>query len=509
MTDVTTKQNYGTRDSALRSVLRVAVRRRVPVILALVLVPLVSVALSLSRTDQFTATASLLFRDPQLDQALFGSTFLAGSRDPDREAATNVRLVSLKAVSRLASKKLNGEVSADLLQREVKVTADGRSDLATVAVTDPSPIRAARIANAFATQYIDFRRKADRAKIEDASRLIQRELSQLTAAQRAAPQGQTLRRRSDEVRILASLQTGNAELVQAADVPEARSSPNPLRAGILGVFLGVLLAAITVAVVERLDRRLRDEREVEELFGRPRIGSVPMTKRTGGFESSEAFRILRFNLRYFGGTDSLKIIVVTSGAPGEGKSTTALGVALSAAEGGARVLLVEADLRRPSLRATHLVDAEVVSSGDGLSQILSGQAGADRAPSVVDVAVSESSVARLYVVFAGPTPPNPGQLLDSPEMIAFLESARQAYDLVVVDTPPLLSVADAIPIVKDADGVIVVARLNVSRRDAMSALRGQLEAIDAAVLGVVLNGEKPKGGYSYQYGYGVKAEQSA
>lgn len=490
------------------------IRRRWLVILICVSVaPLSALGFSLSQEKQYAASASLLFRDPGLDQKVFGSTVLEPSTDPVRESATNVRLVSLEVVAARTARELRGNLSPGEISAKVDVAAEGQADVISVTAEDPSRSFAARLANEFAEQYIAFRRGADRAKVREAQQLVQRQLANLLPQAQSGPEGRSLQERVEELGILAALQTGNAELVQRAQPPTSASSPKTRRNVILGAVAGLLLALGLALLLERLDRRLRDSREIEQTFRRPILGAIPTSNvlaKTGASRDralppneEEAFRLLRANLRYFNVDRPIKSVLVTSAAPGDGKSTVSWNLASAVAGVGQRVLLIEADLRQPSLAA---------SGGDlrpepGLSAVLAGANGIEDV--IQQVAVpqpTEGAPAQtMGVVVAGALPPNPVDLIESDRMRDLLVTACADYDLVILDTPPTSVVSDAIPLVRQVDGVIVVGRLGRSRRESMLHLRDQLENLDAPTLGVVVNGFRIEtGAYGYGYGYGSK-----
>jgi capsular exopolysaccharide synthesis family protein len=257
---------------------------------------------------------------------------------------------------------------------------------------------------------------------------------------------------------------------------------------------------------------VRDPKEIEEMFGRPILGAIPQTR---GLElpeagpavldppAAEAFRMLRANLRYFNIDRDVQSVLVTSAAPADGKTTVAWNLATTAAGAGESVLLVEADLRHPRL-ASRLG----LLGSPGLSTVLAGQAELDEVVQEMPVGdrAGGGGVRTLEVVLAGPLPPNPSDLLESDRMRQVLAAAERRYDLVVVDTPPTSIVSDAIPIIEQVGGVIVVGRLAKTTREGAMHLRNQLRNLDAQVLGVVVNGigSEPGGydGYGYAYGYG-------
>ena len=495
--------------SLLEAIFSVLRRRRLIILLCLVLVPAAALALSLTREKEYTAGASLLFRDSQLGQTLFGSSYLAPSSDPTRAAATNLTLVSLDVVGDRTSQALGGRPTPDAIDRKVTVSAEGQSDVVKVTATDPSPAFAARLANTFAEQYIAFRRAADRKSIREAQDLVQQQIAALPAG--ATGRAASLRRRGEQLAILAALQTGNAELVQPADPPSSPSSPKPVRNTVAGLLLGVLLGLLLALLAERVDRRIRDTEEIERIFARPIVGLVPQSRALGVREAdplalppeeAEAFRMLRANLRYFNVNEELRSLLVVSAAPGDGKSTIALNLAATVAESGARALLIEADLRRPQL--AHRLGLGPVA---GLSSVVTGQVEFDDAVRRMSVMRGDAPAGReLEVLVAGPVPPNPTGLLESDRMAALIRAAEQEYDLVVIDTPPTTIVSDAIPLVTRVGSILVITRLAHTSRDAASNLQRQMDHLGARTLGVVVNAAKRGGGGYYGgYTYGPQA----
>ena len=494
------------RRGELDHVLRVLRSRRDLIVLCTLLVTLSALAFSLTQRKAYSATAELLFRDAQLDQKLFGSTSLPPSTDPSREAATNVNLVGLEAIAERTAASLGGQVTAGTVASEVSVKPAGQSNIVQVTAIDPSPVNAARVSNTYAQQFISFRRDADRAKIADAQRLVQKQLSELQArGQAGSAVGASLQNRADELGILASLQTGNAELVQPAHTPTSPSSPQTRRNTVLGFILGLLFGVAAALLLERLDRRIKDVAELGEIYGLPVLCDVPESQALSsgqaesvhGFAVAESFRMLRARLRYFNIDREIRSLIVTSVGPAEGKTTVAHNLAAATASAGAtRVLLLEADLRRPRLAAKLGLTAapglaEFLTRAVGLDEVIQRitlQEGGDRPDKTLDVIV------------AGINPPNPAELLESDKMADLLDRLAAIYDLVVIDTPPAGLIADVIPLMSLVGGIVIVSSVGKSSRDAAAHFKGHLDQLGAPVLGVIANRVKYRSGDGYYYG---------
>jgi capsular exopolysaccharide synthesis family protein len=457
------------------------------------------------KTKMYSATAALLFQDSNLDQKLFGNQVLS-STDPTREAATNQSLVELPTVARLVATQLG--IPASTVQSEVTVGSDSLSDVLTVQATAPSPKFAARLANAYVLQFIEFRRQADQSQLSAAQQLVSTQLAKIPSSQQNSATAQNLQKTKTELQLLDSLQTGNALQVQVARPPSSASSPTPTKDAFIGVVLGLLVGVGLVVLLERRDRRLKTMPEIEQLYGIPIIGTVPESSslRTRGGVGSpreqDAFRMMRAQLRYFDVDRDVKRVMVTSADSGEGKSLVSLNLARAA--GGAdnqRTLLIEADLRRPSLAGTLELNGVA-----GLAELLSQSR--DLASGLRELVVTPESVedyrvlSRFEILLAGAVPPNPVELLESQRMAELMELVGSMYDIVIIDTPPIGVVSDPIPLVHQVDGVLIIARLGRSRRDHAASLMKQLHGLNAHILGLVVNSfSSPGGGYSEYYGY--------
>jgi polysaccharide biosynthesis transport protein len=494
--------------SDLERLLRVLRRRRWLILLCVLAAAGSAVGFSVLQEKEYTAKALLLFRDPALDQRLFQSS-ATPSVDQAREAATNLRLVSVPRVADRTANRLNG-VTSKAVQAKVDVKSEGQSDIVAVTATDSSAEFAATLANTFAQQYIAIRRGADRSAIRRAQRLVQRRLDDLGGD---PANRRELQARADDLKILAALQTGKAELAQPATVPSSPTSPKPVRNGLLGGVIGLVLGLGLAFLIDRLDRRIKDVGELKETYGLPVLGAVPEIraprKSASGKNGAvtpgpewEAFRKLRARLRYFNVDRDIHSLLVMSAAPEEGKTTIASHLAIATAMSGqASVLLLEADLRMP-----RLAERYDLAPSPGLAEVLTHEIPASEVTQRMPVPRWSSGYAEVDVIVAGAAPPNPSELMESRKMSTLLADLGASYDLVIIDTPPGSLVSDATPLVQQVDGVIVVCWLHASRRDRALHLRNELESLKAPTLGLVVN--RAKTGLDGDYGYKHSFEES-
>jgi succinoglycan biosynthesis transport protein ExoP len=461
-----------------------------------------ALAFAKTRTKMYTATSALWFRDPGFDQKLFGSTYLPPATDPTTQQNTNVDLSSLPALYTLTAHALGSGITSARVQNELRAIPRGQSSIVDLVATDPNPQLASRIATTAGTQFVAFRQASDRAAIQRAIDAIHSDLAVGSTAASAGQQAQ-LRRLQDQLEVLSSLQTGDVELIQRATVPTSPSSPQVARDVAAGAVLGLLIGLAAVFARERFDQRIRTRGDLEALSDLPVLGDVPLTAR-GGLAPPpqlEAFRLLRAALRYLNVERDVMTVAVVSSIPGEGKTTVASGLAIAAASVGVDVLLIESDLRKPTL-AQRLG----IPSARGLSELLSGQAELGEAIVTAHVQPDDGAPVSFDCILSGAAPPSPAMLLEKPAMEEMLAAVRSQYQLVVIDTAPAGVVSDAIPLCSLVDGVLVVSALNISQRDTTLRVLAQLGHVDAPVLGIVNNrAVGPVGRYRDYYSYGERA----
>lgn len=395
-----------------------------------------------------------------------------GNRLSQDRVLSYMELIKGETLSQRVVDKLNLDISAKQLRENVSATSKLDTVLIKVTVLDKSPVRARDIANALSDEFVKMARELE------------------TPAPGANPDARVV-------------------VEQRASVPSSPVVPNKLRNIAAGLGLGLLLGIGLALLRMFLDNTVKDREKIEEITGVGLIGSIPLDKERRSnpaisFESensaiAEAFRKMRTNLQFLSVDDPPRVIVVTSSAPSEGKSTTAINLALSLAEAENSVVLVDGDLRRPTVsKYLDLVSAV------GFSTVLSGAA------PLSDV-LQDTKFPRLTVLAAGATPPNPSELLGSHAAKRTLEELRSRFDFVIVDSPPLLAVTDAAVLATNADGALVMTRFGETKREQLAHAVRSLRDAGANVLGAVFtlvptSGPGYYGSYRYNYSYYGESE---
>ena len=382
-------------------------------------------------------------------------------------------------------------------------------DIASVA---PNDLREARNTER------DLKVKLEEAKKEELRiAAIEREYAELVELQKQAKlQYEDVHKRLVETSMSVQVATNNIRVI---DPSVGAIQVRPRRLLVLGgsLVLAFLLALICAFLVENADIRIRSWSDLEERLGFKVLGVLPVIAREGKNNKpedmrnrdfymhlnpnsgvAESYRTLRTNLLFMGTDRPLHTLLVTSAAPSEGKSTVAINTAVSMAASGKRILLVEADMRRPRLaRSFHLEDDR------GLSTWLAvGGKG--------DEHIQASSVPGVDLLVCGPIPPNPAELLHSKRFEAVLAEMKANYDTVIFDSPPVLPVADSLSLANRLDGCVIVVRAGRTTRHMLRDCKRQLVAVRAPVLGAVLNHQEQskqtgyyRGKYGHGYGYGT------
>ncbi|HET7037839.1 MAG TPA: polysaccharide biosynthesis tyrosine autokinase [Thermomicrobiaceae bacterium] len=412
----------------------------------------------------------------------------------------------------------------------IAVSIPANTELMEIQATDAVPLRAQQVANAVSNlivQQLDAQwassGQSSTQILKPQIDLVQQELDQARAqldqlvknspsdtASMQALQDSIQLKTQTYTALLSQYQSAqNAEalhsnrltVIQAAMVPTAPSRPSKLLVLPLGALLGLLGGMALTFLLENFDTRLHSTREIETLAGVPVLGKIPQAADTHGAlypirsPQEEAFRRLRTNLLARETDAPLGSVLVTSSQPGEGKSTTVANLAMALAQSGRRVVVVDADLRKPTLHQMFKVSNVV-----GLSSVLMREA-------TLDDAIQFSMVPGIQVLASGPASNNPAELLGLRQMEDVLRELAGQFDLVLIDTPSLETVTDAALLSLIVGGVLLVVARGQARRESVLAALGELDNVQMAPLGVVVT--RGETSAPYRYGQQQSAETGA
>lgn len=410
-------------------------------------------------------------------------------------------------------------------------SAANQSQVISVTATGTDPDQVALVANTVVTEFQGYigdqtaervataRERIDNqiSVLEERRTQIDAEIGQLESSQNA--NSETTQRDIDDLRTersnitssLLDLQqqaltlegqvTASGVQIQKlndAQVPGAPFSPQPMRSLMLGLFVGALLGAGVVALLEFLDNTVKPEVDIQTLTGAPLLATVSQIAKLepGGRQvytmsqpqsaAAESMRLLRTNLEFASASDPIQAMTVSSSTPGEGKSTTAANLGVVMAQSGLATVVIDGDLRKPTQNRIFGVD-----NGAGLTTLLThpDQSWQDVAKKV--------ALPGLFLIPSGPIPPNPSDLLASDRFARLIERIKTEADLVIIDSPPVLSASDALAISRHTDGVVLVSYSGKTRTDALRHAAHSIHQGGIRLIGVVLNRQKGQHGASY------------
>ncbi len=443
----------------LRDYIRILRKSWVLIVLLTLVAVAAAAAYSIVQTPKYSATTRVFVSSQSADST---SELLQGSSFTQGRVKTYSSLVTTPIVLLPVIAKLGLSITAEQLAERVNGAAQLDTTLIEITVTDVDPVVAANIANA-------------------TSQSLTAVVEKIETTEGSVGSPVKLTR------------------VEDAIVASTPISPNiPLNI-VLGALVGLALAVGLAVLREVLDTRIRNERDIEQLTDTPIMGGIVFDPKAAErplivqvdprSPRAESFRTLRTNLQFLE-IDGARSFVVTSSIQGEGKTTTATNLAIAMADAGMRVLLVDADLRRP--KVSRYLDIE---GAVGLTDVLIGH-------STLGDTVQRWGRGSLFVLPAGQIPPNPSELLGSRAMQQLVATVEKEFDAVIFDSPPLLPVTDAAILAKRAGGVILVVAAGRVRKNQVGGAFAALQNVDARVSGVVLTMLPVKGPDAYGYTYG-------
>jgi capsular exopolysaccharide synthesis family protein len=436
-------------------------------VIGLLLGGTVGAATALLMTPTYTSATQLFVTTTD---ATSTAAAFQGSQFSQNRVRSYVQLLTSERLAEQVIEALELDMPPDRLQQKIEATVVPDTTVLDIVVTDVSPERARDLAAAIATEFTS---------------LVEEVEGTTTVA--AEPTQTSVTTVPVKVTVLDN-----------PEVPDSPSSPGLYQLVAIGVLIGLVVGCAAVYFRVRMDRSIRDPDVASDLAGAPVIGVITrdsqleaehVLERHSRSVTAENFRQMRTNLQFLNVDEPPRVIMVSSSVASEGKSTVAVNLAVSLAEGGHRVTIVEADLRRPRVtRYLGLVE------GAGLTSVLSGAADLDDV-----LQVHEDST--LSVLAAGSIPPNPSELLSSSQLGVLVEKLRARNDFVIFDTPPLLPVSDGRAVAVVTDGVLLSVRYGKTRREELERSAAMLTRVGGKVLGVILTIVPPSAGTANVYGY--------
>lgn len=486
------------------------------------------------KPKSYRASTEVYLGSSGVDQLITGTQ----STESERELANQARVLRSREVAARVAQRVGFKGDPEELLRVLQVTADPEADLLTLITVWPNPHGAANLANAFAQAFLDQRLAIRR---HDAEQVLQAARAAMADLERSPTRGDEraeLAARISQLEVLRSLRGGTAEQLDRARPAAAPSGPRPGRNAIFAFILSITFGILAAYGMERIDRRIRKIDEVTSIFDAPVLGTIPRAAEKLSYSSAtaiptslrESFRTLRTSLEMAGADTGT--LLVTSGVPGEGKSTIVRNLALAFVESGKEVVIVEADMRRPTAARWLSVPDE-----PGLAHVLMGDATLDEAlhwvlcdapPTPAGITITSHNGSApgnpsengsssdalvgsfpgcLFLLPGGSPAANPPTLLSTHGFQLLLVELAERFDLVLIDTPPLLPVSDAMPLLTEVIGTLVVSRVGSTTEDSAERVAELIGRVRGArVLGVVAN-DVPVG--AFRAGYGLSEYEPA
>jgi capsular exopolysaccharide synthesis family protein len=471
------------------------IRERWPLILGLtVLAVVIALVYVVTAPKRYRAEADILVTPVSgSETADAGLGLITTSNDPTQTVSTAARLISTNAVAQLTMAHLGLSGSSHALLQSVSAEPIAQSSLVAVQAERGSATGAARLANVFAKSAVELATITLHATIDAQLPSLERQLQSLPEAERTGPG--TLGERIATLRSLRSANDPTLRVASTATAPSSPSSPQKKLAIVAGLLGGLIVGLGAAFASQALDPRLRREEQLRELFRLPILTHVPRVERSGDGPlvpssltpaAAEAYRTLRATVAATVG-ESHRSVLITSSSEGEGKSTTALNYAVSLAVAGRRVILIEGDLRRPTLGRA--LGIGTVTAGVGA--VLINQVGME------DAIVTSDQYENLGFLLVERTAVSLVDRLSLPTARELVDEAKSLADYVVIDSPPLTEISDALPLAREVDAVLIVARLGTSRLNRLENLGEILDHGGVTPAGLVVVGRERVANSSY------------
>lgn len=460
----------------------------------------------------YEATSTILLKEKDMGASmLFGSLGSQLSAQPERSLQTQIKLLTIRPTLQKVIDKLKLNIEPIDLEQKIKIKPEGNANLLTVSVRDESAYKAQKIANVLVQEYLTSSRQTTtneltRARQEVGKKIKDTEDDIMTLARevekRSGKVPDDLRAKMDmasgiyvmlsekheQLRISEKLRTNEGILISPAIVPVEPVLPKPLQTAVLSLIGGLMVGIAFAFAADQLDNTIKTIEDAEDIYGLPVIGQIPhqdtLIRDTEKIAvigrpkslSAEAYRAIRTNIQYFNVEKHIKTIMITSSNPQEGKSISSVNMAAAFAQTGKNVILMNCDLRRPTVH-----EYLGVGNSVGLSNYLASYIDSP------DEIIKETKTQGLYMIASGPVPPNPSELLGSRKMEKLISELRDKFDYIILDSAPILAVTDATVLARFMDGVIIISDYTKTTKEHGQKIRSALEKTGVRLLGVILN----------------------
>jgi non-specific protein-tyrosine kinase len=476
-------------------------------VLASALAAGVAYLVSSQMSPVYQASTTVLIQEPSLRGTEYSALVTS-----ERLAQTYAQLMVKMPVLERVVETLGLELSPGSIRGMIQVSPVRDTQLIEVRVQDVDPVRAALIANALVSEFAKQNQERQAVRYQASKQSLEAQVArmeaqigqvtdQLVALGENGDEAEKVRLESlqaqyrqtfasllasyESVRLAEAQSISSLVPVETALPPGGPIGPKVMQNTMLAAVVGLMLGLGVIFMIEALDDTLRSPEEVSRQLGLPVLGVIARTKMEDELPIAisqprspvtEAFRSLRTNIQFASVDTPIHTLMVTSSSPSDGKSTVAVNLAAVMAQGERSVAVIDADLRRPRLhKLMH------VSNRRGVSDLFIQ-------PQVyLDGSLQSTESSNLMVLTSGSLPPNPSELLGSEKMSEVIRQVRQRADLVILDTPPVLAVTDAVVLASRVDGVLIVARPGATKLAVLRQTVDQLQRVGAKILGVVLN----------------------
>ena len=497
-------------EPSFRAYLQILRRRKWWVTLTAGLGLAASLAFALTAHKEYSATAQLLVQ-PSVDTGGFGA---AQPPVTQTDVETELQLVTSAPVQRAVRARL-GSVPA------VSAAEVGQTNVISITGTSRVPSQAALVANLYATDFVQYRQGVAERSLASAEAQLRSQISALgqqlssirdsssPEASALLNQQAVLKEQLAQMQVSGAVDSGDVVLVTPAQTPTSPGSPKPAQDGLLGLAAGLALGLGAAFLRDSLDDKLVSKEAVEHAGGAPVLAMTPAVTSWRRQQplvvviseptspAAESYRSLRTSLQFSRQEGQFRSIVITSPGVAEGKTATLANLGVVFAQAGERVVLVSCDLRRPRIGEFFGLDEQ-----EGLTSVLLGHR------TLEEAVLSVPGFDRLSLLPAGPVPPNPAELLNSDLAQDVFVRLREHFDLMLIDSPPVLPVTDAAILSRHADATLMLAAAGQTRRGDLHRAVEKLDQVGAKILGIVLNKVTRQAGRNYGYSYSYETYQS-